>query len=240
MQTSVEIVKFNNICLCCLNEKDLTSCSQLVTWFTNLNPDLDQALLLANKICPNCQETLKLANDFKELCRNSYKELKSRNDLSTDVVIKEEKPSKFAQVFVNRDNLEDHYDDNDAQNDGDSDWQDNDEGPELLVGQFICHICDSFFETLAEYKEHKGIHIWDLGVKIIKRVCKLCNETDSNGYLQHIKQKHPDYRPNKCKKCEKSYQQQNHLQSHLMTHIEGKKCVCQGCGQNFRKLNLSK
>lgn len=103
--------------------------------------------------------------------------------------------------------------------------------------QRMCRKCNTTFDSLDEYREHRTL-IHSKPRKLLPPYkCKDCDEVYMNirQLWQHRKNaKHPKARPRKteCHICHQMFGS-NHLNQHMRRHTKDKPYVCNVCGRGF-------
>jgi hypothetical protein len=105
-----------------------------------------------------------------------------------------------------------------------------------LLGRFMCYVCDEYFDTFLAFVTHRDNHdIYKnhIASRKINRACLVCKES-VKGYVKHLAEHHPDYKPNECLQCVMKTQDPRRLQEHLGIHSKKKIYKCRGCKLHFR------
>ncbi|KAL1506196.1 hypothetical protein ABEB36_005601 [Hypothenemus hampei] len=98
------------------------------------------------------------------------------------------------------------------------------------IANYICDLCSKTFRFEFIFKKHLLKH----GSHLECEVCLLTFE-DSNSYLVHVKEQHPQYKPFSCPNCEQRFHTLTPLKMHFNQHLNNNfnKFECDICGKKY-------
>ncbi|XP_017858071.1 PREDICTED: transcription factor Ouib [Drosophila arizonae] len=98
------------------------------------------------------------------------------------------------------------------------------------IKNFSCKQCPLKFYTPHLLRRHELAHLCEKPYP-----CQYCGQTfaDHSGRIQHERNRHTNYRPYKCTKCEKEFAVSNKLKRHMLSHSGVRSFPCEICKVSF-------
>ncbi len=170
--------------------------------------------------------------------------LKIKKMAKTDIIIKEEDPTKNNFVVNNSTNELTH--ENKQTNDINTNKNVNKRNKiklrekkknnkkEIKENKFICNICNKEYNIKNSFQKHLLTH------KNKKYICKDCNKRFSvNSKLKRHLLTHSDIKEFKCELCEAAFNLKYNLKVHMRVHNNEKPYICghPGCFAKFAQQN---
>ncbi|XP_030573267.1 transcription factor Ouib [Drosophila novamexicana] len=100
------------------------------------------------------------------------------------------------------------------------------------VKNFTCKQCPLKFYTPHLLRRHELAHLCEKPYP-----CQYCGQTfaDHSGRIQHERNRHTNYRPYKCTKCDKAFVVSNKLKRHMLSHSGVRSFHCEICKVSFMR-----